>query len=35
MQGLKSVKGILRSDILRVNADFAGMSAFLLSLIPT
>ena len=30
MVGLKSVKGILRSEILKVKADFAAMSAFLL-----
>ena len=35
MEGLKSVKGILRSVILRVKADFAAMSAFSLPLIPT
>ena len=35
MEGLKSVKGILRSEILRVNADFAAMSAFSLPLIQT
>ena len=35
MEGLKSVKGILRSKILRVKADFAAMSAFSFSLIPT
>ena len=29
MQGLKSVKGVLRSEILRVKADFAAMSALL------
>ena len=28
MQGLKSAKGILVSEILRVKADFAAMSAF-------
>ena len=32
MEGLKSVKGILRSEILRVKADFAAMSAFSLPL---
>ena len=35
MEGLKSVKGILRSEILRAKADFAAMSAFSLPLIPT
>ena len=35
MESLKSVKGILRSEILRVKADFAAMSAFSLPLIPT
>ena len=35
MQGLKSVKGIKRSEILRVKADFAAMSAFSLPLIQT
>ena len=35
MEGLKSVKGILRLEILRVKADFAAMSAFSLPLIPT
>ena len=35
MQGLKSVKAILRSEILRVKADFAAMLAFSLPLIPT
>ena len=35
MEGLKSVKGILRSEILRVKADFAAMSALSLPLIPT
>ena len=35
MEGLKSVKGILRSEILRVKADFAAMSAFSMPLIPT
>ena len=35
MQGLKSVKGILRSELLRVKADFAAMSAFSLPLVPT
>ena len=35
MQGLKSVKGILRLEILRVKADFAGMLAFSLPLNPT
>ena len=35
MKGLKSVKGILRSEILRVKADLAAMSAFSLPLIPT
>ena len=35
MEGLKSVKGILRSEILRVKADFAAVSAFSLPLIPT
>ena len=35
MQDLKSVKGILISEILRVKADFAAMSAFSLPLIPT
>ena len=34
MEGLKSVKGILRSEILRVMADFVAMSAFSLPLIP-
>ena len=34
MEGLKSVKGILRSGILRNKADFAAMSAFSLPLIP-
>ena len=28
MEGVKSVKGILRSEILRVKADFVAMSAF-------
>ena len=28
MQGLKSEKGILRSEILSLKADFAAMSAF-------
>ena len=28
MKGLKSVKGILRSDILRAKADFAAMLFF-------
>ena len=35
MQGLKSVKEILISEILRVKADFAALSAFSLPLIPT
>ena len=35
MESLKSVKGILRSEILSVKADFAAMSAFSLPLIPT
>ena len=35
MEGLKSVKGILKSEILRVKADIAAMSAFSLPLIPT
>ena len=35
MQGLKSVKGILISEILRVKADLAAISAFSLPLIPT
>ena len=35
MEGLKSVKGILRLEILRVKADFAAMSALSLPLIPT
>ena len=35
MENLKSVKAILRSEILRVKADFAVMSAFSLPLIPT
>ena len=35
MEGLKSVKGTLRSEILRVKADFAAMSAFSLPLMPT
>ena len=35
MEGLKSVTGILRPEILRVKADFAAMSAFSLPLIPT
>ena len=36
MEGLKSVKGSLRSEISRVKADdFAAMSAFSLPLIPT
>ena len=35
MEGLKSVKGILRSEKLRGKADFAAMSAFSLPLIPT
>ena len=35
MEGLKSVKGILRSEILRLKADFAAMSDFSLPLIPT
>ena len=35
MEGLKSVKEILRSEILRVKADFAAMSVFSLPLIPT
>ena len=35
MQDLKSVKGILRPEILRVKANFAAMSAFSLPLIPT
>ena len=35
MQGLKSVIGILISEILRVKADFKEMSAFSLPLIPT
>ena len=35
MEGLKSVKGILRSEILRVKGDFAAISAFSLPLIPT
>ena len=35
MQGLKSVKGILKSEIIRVKADFAAMSVFSLPLIPT
>ena len=34
MEDLKSVKGILRSEIFRVKADFAAMSAFPLPLIP-
>ena len=33
--GLKSVKGILRSELIRVKADFAALSVFLLPLIPT
>ena len=28
MKGLESVKGILKSEILRVKADFAAMSGF-------
>ena len=32
MEGLKSVKEILRLEILRVKADFAAMSAFSLRL---
>ena len=35
MQGLKFRKGILRSEIIRVKADFAAMSDFSLPLIPT
>ena len=35
MEGLKLVKGILRSEILRVKADFAAMSAFSFPLFPT
>ena len=35
MEGLKSVKGFLRSEILRVKADFAVIPAFSLPLIPT
>ena len=35
MQGLKSVKGISRSEVLRVKADFAALSAFSLPLDPT
>ena len=34
MQGLKSVNGILRSDILRVKADFAAMSALFVVINP-
>ena len=33
--GLKSVKGILRSELIRVKADFAALSVFSLPLIPT
>ena len=35
MQDFISVKGILRSEILRGKADFAAMSAFSLPLIQT
>ena len=35
MQGLKSVKEILRQEKLRVKADFAAMQAFSLPLIST
>ena len=34
MEGLKSAKGILRSEILRVKADFAAMSAFFFAFNP-
>ena len=33
-ESYSSVKGILRSEILRVKANFAAMSAFSLPLIP-
>ena len=35
MQGLKSVKGILTSEILGVKAELAAMLAFSLPFIPT